>query len=340
MNLADTRFIVVEDQEPQREEVLNALLKCGLNYGNCHGEPATFAGARDLIDQHAKELDLVLLDLNLPRDDGSDDLDKDFGYQLLSWIHNDLNSKVDVHIRVIVISGEYDGYGVRDRDFRKQYEGTLVDIAPKKDLPVAVARSLAVLSKDPLLERIRALQIPIDNEYSIVTNHQQLASARLEAAKDIACRLLMNEGDFRSQSLGSTSRYQDQLNNALKDLVEGRFKDDARTGKRYPTMRNICHGDDWGRFLWRGVMYQHLYAINNYYNHYKHIDQQPYSSPPGTHDEWTIPKADLDYFNDGQDAVQIVQIIVKDLLRWYLPWHEQVYQPWYRKASVMGGPHR
>jgi hypothetical protein len=84
-------------------------------------------------------------------------------------------------------------------------------------------------------------------------------------------------------------------------------------------------------------MYQHIYAINTYYNQYKHLAQQPYTSPTGTQDEWTISKHELEHFTDGHDAVQIVPVLVKELLRWYLPWHEQVYLPWCRKVRGLGG---
>lgn len=337
MTLRETHFIVVEDDKEYRDEVLNALLKAGLEYDNCLGEAETFAGARDIIDQHAKELDLVLLDLNLPREHKSGDTDKDFGYQLLDWVHNHLNSQPGVYIRVIIVSGEYSDYGVRDAGFRKQFDRTLVDIVPKKDLPSAIGRSLSALYRDDLLERITTLQIPIVDEYLIVVDPQQPALTRLQAAKDIACRLLMNEGDFRRQSLGSSDKYSDKLNNALKDLVEQRFEMDPNVNRRHPSIVYLKTGESWGHFIWRGLIYQHLYAINTYYNQYKHLSQQPYTSPQGTQDEWTIPKEDLDYFNEGQDVVQIVQVLVKELMRWYLPWHEGVYLKWRREGAANGG---
>lgn len=337
MNLADVHFIVVEDQDHEREEVLNVLQKAGLEYDNCLAEAATYSAARDLIDQNAKDLDLVFLDLNIPRDHLSGDLDKDYGYQLLQWIQSDLNTRTDIHIRVIIVSGEYSEYGVRDKDFRERYEHTLVDIASKSDLPNALGRCLAALGRDPLLERIKALRVPIVGEYLVVNNPQKPALARLEAAKEIACRLLMREGEFRKGSLGTCSQYADNLNKAIKDLIEQRFEVDAVTHHRHPSIKLLQPGTSWGHFLWRGTMHQHIYAINAYYNYYKHVSQQPYTSPAGTTDEWTIPKPDLDHFNAGHDAVEIVPIVVREVLRWYLPWHEQVYLPWFKTASTSGG---
>lgn len=337
-NLADLRFVVVEDQPDAREEVLNALQKAGLEYSNCVGEAASFSAARELIGESAEDIGLVFLDLSLPRQEGDNDLDKDLGYQLLDWIHTDLNNRPNVQIRVVIVSGEYSDYGVRDRNFRESYQGTLVEIAPKNDLPNAIARSLASLNRDELLERMQALRMPIVGEYLVVTDPQASTLARLEAGKEIACQLLINEGEYRNQSLGSCGRYSDRLNNAIKDLIELRFDLDPELNRRHPSVKYIPAGKSWGNFVWRGLMYQHLYAINTYYNQYKHVSQQPYTSPPGTTDEWTVPKAALDYFNDGQDAAQIVQILVKELLRWYLPWHETVYIPWYKAVTATGGP--
>jgi len=336
INLSDLHFAVVEDQPDQREEILNALQKAGLDYANCVGEAASFSAARDLIDKNSEEIELVFLDLNLPRDERGNDLDKDLGYQLLDWIHADLNVRPNVHVRVIIVSGEYSDYGVRDKNFREKYDGTLVAIAPKNDLPDALAQSLAALNRDGLLERMQALKMTIIDKYLVVMDPQASTLDRLEAGKEIACQLLINEGEFRNQTLGSCGKYSDRLNNAIKDLIELRFEFDPELNRRHPSVKHVSAGKSWGDFVWRGLMYQHLYAINTYYNQYKHVSQQPYISPPGTTDEWTPPKADLDYFNDGQDAAQIVQILVKELLRWYLPWHAQVYVPWFKTATASG----
>lgn len=338
INLSDLRFAVIEDQPEQREEILNALQKAGLEYPNCVGEAASYSAARDLIDKHTEEIEVVFLDLNLPRDEGGSDLDKDHGYQLLDWVHSDLNVRPNVHVRVIIISGEYSDYGVRDRNFREQYEGTLVAIAPKNDLPDALAQSLAALNRDGLLEQMQALKMTIIDKYLVVMDPHASTLDRLEAGKEIACQLLINEGEFRNQKLGSCGKYSDRLNSAVKDLIEQRFEADSENRRR-PSVKQLPTGKSWGNFVWRGLMYQHLYALNTYYNHYKHVSQQPYASPPGTPDEWTPLKVDLDYFTDGQDAAQIVQILVRELLRWYLPWHAQVYVPWF-KAQTGGGVHK
>lgn len=336
MNLATVRFVVVEDLDEQREEVLNALLKAGLEYDNCLGEPSSYSAARDTIEQQAGEVDLVFLDLNLPGDHESSDLDKDFGYQLLHWIHIELNARPNVHIRVIIVSGEYSDYGVRDKSFRESYQGTLVGIAPKNDLPDALSRALSALNRDHLLEQIQALRIPVVNEYLMVMNSGHPALSRLEAAKEIACRLVIQEGEFRAQNLGCYSYYSDRLSEAIKELIEQRFDADPKLKRPHPSVKFVPAGKSWGNFVWRGLMYQHLYAINNYYNYFKHVSQQPYTSPPGTTDEWIVPQPLLDRFNRGEDAVQIVQLLVREVLYWYLPWYEQTYLPWFKTVATIG----
>jgi hypothetical protein len=33
-------------------------------------------------------------------------------------------------------------------------------------------------------------------------------------------------------------------------------------------------------------------------------------------------------FDKGVSVGKIIDLIILDLLEWYLPWHEQVYLPW------------
>jgi hypothetical protein len=80
-------------------------------------------------------------------------------------------------------------------------------------------------------------------------------------------------------------------------------------------------------------MLEHLYGINNYRNKFEHLAQQPYTDE-SKHDEWEIPLELAEYFSGGDDVVEILQVQVKALLRWYLPWHEQVYRRWASNQEV------
>ena len=84
----------------------------------------------------------------------------------------------------------------------------------------------------------------------------------------------------------------------------------------------------WGGFLWRGWHIQHLYTLNSYRNGYVHEDEQPYQGVLGSPNKWVIPQEVSDSISSGKVLGQIAELIVRDLLEWYIPWHEQVYLPW------------
>jgi hypothetical protein len=41
-----------------------------------------------------------------------------------------------------------------------------------------------------------------------------------------------------------------------------------------------------------------------------------------------VPRELLDGVRSGRHTGVVVESIVRDLLEWYLPWHDQVYRPW------------
>ena len=84
-------------------------------------------------------------------------------------------------------------------------------------------------------------------------------------------------------------------------------------------------------------MVQHLYTINAYRGIFHHLEEQAYSLRHGGPDEWNIPAEVLRRVEDGDRVIQAVELLVRELLEWYLPWHEQVYQPWASSLSGAAG---
>ena len=82
----------------------------------------------------------------------------------------------------------------------------------------------------------------------------------------------------------------------------------------------------WSSFLWRGTTFQHLYTINSYRNLLEHIEEQPFRAINGP--GWNIPDDVMDKCEKGERLGQMIELIMTELLEWYLPWHEQVYLPW------------
>jgi hypothetical protein len=80
----------------------------------------------------------------------------------------------------------------------------------------------------------------------------------------------------------------------------------------------------------------HLYTLNNYRRHFKHEEDQPYGGVDSSPNAWGPPSEVISSLKEGKRLVPIVEMIVQELLDWYLPWHEQVYLPW-REAKTAGG---
>ena len=100
------KVIIVEDKAEDIEEVLDYLGEAEYcNSEDILGQPGTYDEALALLDEKAGDTDLVLLDLNLPRNDRDSRPERGHGRRLLEHIHN-LNKRPHVCIKVIVVSAE------------------------------------------------------------------------------------------------------------------------------------------------------------------------------------------------------------------------------------------
>ena len=328
------KFTVVEDKVPDREEIMNRLARAKFLPENQIGPPpTTYEDALELISTNAHELDVVFLDLNIPRNHKDSRPEKGHGHRLLEIIHDDLNKKSGVHVRVVIVSGEDLLDGMSDKVLLRTYKGTLVSIAQKAVLDETLKASLKRLRRDPLLARIRAADLNVLGEYECIFDSTQPIRERLEASRRLAICLVRNEADHYEGRFGATDSHADNLNGLIKDFIEIRFdpENPEKPNLRRVKASQINTPGGWGAFLWRGAMVQHLYAINSYRNLYAHINAQPYAHPSDDGQEWKIPVESLREVDSGAAAGQIMEAIVKDLLLWYLPWHEQVYKPWFEE---------
>ena len=69
-----------------------------------------------------------------------------------------------------------------------------------------------------------------------------------------------------------------------------------------------------------------VYVLNHYRNDHTHLPEHPYDE--GTQRNWAIPRDTLDRVRGGVTLGLVAEHIVRELLDWYMPWHEQVYLPW------------
>ena len=322
------KFIVVEDKDADRVEVLTQLADANFTRANLLAKPATYQDALEAITDHQNELDVVFLDLNLPRDATDARPEKGHGRNLLNFIHRSLNP--GANIRVVVVSGEDLLDGFNDQNMYELFAGTLVGIAQKSSLAVTLKRSLRQLRRDPLAQRIRrAKMVEVADLYELVVDAAQPAAERLKAARSLAIRLVRYEVDHYQGRVDATIGYADRLSELIRDHIESRFAEDNYERRRLVKVGAIQSDGGWGAFLWRGATVTHLRALNSYRNGQIHLAEQPYvtASP----NSWQIPRESLEAATSGRALGVVAEAIVRDLLEWYLPWHEQVYQPWREK---------
>jgi CheY-like chemotaxis protein len=325
--LETLKFVIVEDKAEDRNEVLSQLADADFRPANKLGAAETYQDAKALLEEHAANVDVVFLDLNIPRDSRDGRPEKSHGKAILDIIHTDLNRRVGNDIRVIVVSGEDLQDGVQDQLFLDFYKGTLVGIAQKAELPRMLKASVRRLKKDPRRSLIRRLELEVLDHYDTVTDPGKPVKERLKSAKTLAIKLVQNEVDHHNGRLGSCERYADDLHRIIKECIELRFDEDAN-GRRRVKAAAITAPGRWGLFLWRGAMLQHLNAINSYRNIFEHIEEQPYRCGSKETQGWEIPPEVLRSAEAGEAAGKLIELTVKDLLDWYLPWHEKVYLPW------------
>lgn len=324
------KVVIIEDKDEDRREILNRLA------GFCEkedilGQPATYEDAMTLLHERRNQIDLVLLDLNLPRNSRDARPEKGHGKRLLDHIHS-INRQTSGRIKVIVVSAEELIEGWDADMFKQLYEETLLGVVQKAELAQMLNATLKLFGRDPLRERLCRLGISVLDEYDTVFNSECPIRERVKDARGLAIRLVRNEMDHSAGRVGASDAFADDLNGLIKQL-ENRFAANQRTGRRYIDASVIQSAGGWGAFLWRGTLVNHLYVINNYRNDYEHIDAKPFRSDGKTLDAWTIPSQTLTSVESGEALGKVIELIVREILEWYVPWHEQVYVPWFSSVA-------
>lgn len=322
---ADVCFMVVEDRDADRAEVLNQLADMGFMRDHLLAEPGTYERAMEALEQHAARTDVVFLDLNIPRTEADTHADRGHGRGLLEYIHKTLNKRLGVDIKVIIVSGEDLLDGWNDRNLHELFPGTLVGICQKTCLEPHLKANLKRLRRDPLLSRAKKAGVDIVDDYRSVVEPANRIESRLESARRIAIFLLRNEVDHYNGRVDSCREFADDLHGLIRHHVEPRFGTD-REGRSKVKLSLIKSPGGWGAFLWRGAMIQHLYAINSYRNTFAHMNEQPYRA--GEDQVWQLDQTATSQCERGETVGTITAFMIKELLEWYLPWHEQVYRPW------------
>lgn len=322
----DYKFLLVEDRNDDAREVLMQLNDAGFVPGSMLGRAETYDRAKELIEDNAANLNVVFLDLNIPRNESDGRPEKSHGGALLDLIHENLNRRFGIDIKVIVVSGEDLHDGMQSDIYKKHYKGTLCGIVKKSELSKMLKSSLKELRRDHLRSRIQRNNLDVLTQYDVIKDSSQPALERLKAARKIGIKLLQNEIDHHKGFLNSSADCADDLNGLLRNYVENRFSGRVK-------ISTVSHPGNWNIFLWRGTMIQHLYTLNSYRNTIEHLEEQPFRNVTNHPTIWEAPVELLSTLESGSSVTKIAELIVKDLLEWYLPWHEQVYVPWHSQLQ-------
>jgi CheY-like chemotaxis protein len=324
MTNAEITFIVVEDNQDYQAEVLNQLAKAEFSPENHLGTAATYDDAKELLEQYADDLDVVFLDLNIPRNDADPKPEDKHGTALLDLIHESLNKRPGVYIRVIIVSGQDLAANEAMKSvMMNHYSSTLVGVVEKSAMVQMLKANLKRLRQDPILKALRRLEIPLESEWETLIDTSRPALDRLSAGRAIAIRLAQNEIDYREGREHSHPEFDDNLGSIYHHLLN-RFRSGDTDERIKVSMGSITSHGKWGCFLWRGILMDHFRTINSYWNAYKHLAERPYHNPTSDADDWSIPAPLMQRGRDGEVVVHLIELAVRDLLEWYLPWHEQV----------------
>ena len=221
-----------------------------------------------------------------------------------------------------------------------RFKDTVIGIA-EKGKPNSLVEQFQRLDEDPLRNRLLDLNVDVVDYYDTICDTKQGIKERLESACSLAVRLVRNDMDHACDEIEASASFADDLRGLIKH-IESRFTLQTITLRNGDTKERrfvdstALQDGDWGGFLWRGTLVQHLYALTNYRNDYVHVKKKPFRSDRGTNDAWKIPADTLQSLDLGERLGQVIELIVRDLLDWYLPWHEQVYLPWNESKIAEG----
>ena len=325
------KTLIVEDKQEDLRTVVDCLADenfCGAD--DIIGTAETVAEAMKILDSHSNEIDLVFLDLNLPTKVGDSSPEKLSGKRILDNIHS-LNDRSGVCIKVIIVSGEdFIEYQASQEIFLSQYDGTLVAIVQKADIATTLKNELPRFYADPLRDKIRKSGLDVLRYYDKVVDPKCEIKAKLDEACSLAIHLLCNELECLTNRKDLRTKYADKLKLLIDDLRSDRFKKDA-SGYLNISERSIDMPGGWEAFLWRGTLETHFITLHKYRNDYVHLRSKPFRSNGKS--TWTASNDVLVSVEEGTVVSQVVELIIKEILAWYLPWHDQVYKPWREKKK-------
>ncbi len=326
--LRNVRYFVVEDREQSVRSVLQQARLAGFQAELKIGVAGTLSEATSVLNERWKDIDLVFLDLNIPAEAGDSHPRKDHGQKLLEVIHNDINRRGEHSIAVIIISGEVDSEAERQL-WVKHYAPTVLDLASKDNLTEDFRRCVQRYFEDPMKVEIRSIWPEGFANFDVVTDPSKSANDRSLAAIQLGCLMLKNIDELESAADGLGASSSSDLNTLIKEYLGRNFEpvSSDRPAQVYSNLRKLKRARD--QWVLRGYIVEHLYSIHKYRNAIIHVsDTGPFHDGRGGYGVWDANRDLISRLESAERTCKIIQLVVEDVVEWYLPWHERVYLAW------------
>lgn len=330
MRLEDVRYFVVEDREDALTSVLQMARVSGLRTENRLGVAKDLDSAMTTINTKWRDIDLILLDLNIPKNDDDTHLSKDNGEIILKLVHEDINLRGGHAISIIIVSGEVDS-SFEER-FWLNHRPTVIGLAAKNELSKTLPQCLQKLSQDSILLQLRRVFPEAQHAYLDLTDPNKSANDRSLAGLKLGCFILKSINAYEYNRTDAAYAQTQDLNSLIREYLQRNFE-----APHYSDLRKLRGSRQ--KWILRGYMVEHLYSLLKYRNSIIHlIDTGPFHDGSNEYAIWADYPDVIRYLERADGICKILAQIAQDLLQWYLPWHEKVYLPWKQSVSSGGNP--
>ena len=338
MKLADIRFAIVEDRDDAMEDLLVVIKGAGLSLGHCVGKWTDFDSARAGLDAKWRDIDILFLDLNIPLNASDSKPTKDHGRTMLDYIINDLNRRGPHKMSVVIVSGEVHENYEREL-WLGNYKAIVVGLAMKGQLTTTLPGMLQSYCDDPYTAQLRSCWPGAETLFQTILDENETAQKRLLDCQTLASLMLKNIAQFERKLPDQSSIAGLQLKDLLTDYLVRNFKptDPAKPWSVYSSLKQLkVPTDSW---ILRGYIFEYLSTINSFRNSFIHqSDTGPFHDGSGAYGIWSESTDEIRRLEEGQRMCQMLVLLIKDVLDWYLPWHRKVYLPWIKSLSAVKPP--
>lgn len=320
------------------QDILDIAKLAGLSRGHHIATYQDVESARAGLAAKWQEIDLLLLDLNIPLNSKDSLPEKRHGASILDFVLNDLNSRGNHKISVIIVSGEVEPTVERGLWLDGKYKSVLVGLAAKGQLSVTLPEILRSYCEDHYVAVLRAHWPAAEQGFQTIINDEEDAERRTLACQTVASLMLKNIAQYERKLPDQNSIAGLQLKDLLNDYLVRNFNpaNPANPKGVYPILKHFKGpADSW---VLRGYIVEYLSTINSFRNAFIHIsDTGPFHNGSSSYGLWTEFNDEISRLERGHRMCQMLVLLMKDVLDWYMPWHRKVYTSWLKTQTPSSG---